>query len=252
MGDIWRDGESDEKPTFKVTFTYDFWLGTYEVTYDEYDVFCDDTLRSNIYDFRNWGRGQRPVIYVSWWDAIAYCNWLSEKEMLPKAYNDRGELLDEDGKVTSDLSKVVGYRLPTEAEWEYAARGGKNYSPNKYSGSDNVDDVAWYNSNSGDKTQEVGLKLPNALGLYDMSGNVGEWCYDWYNEEYYSNCYSKRNSVINPFCNYPQTYKFYRVCRGGSWYYNDNATDARVANRGYMSPDSIQDYLGFRIARTVP
>ncbi len=116
MGDTWGGGDSDEKPTHKVTFTYDFYIGKYEVTFDEYDAFCEATGRSKRSD-SGWGRGNRPVINVSWWDAIEYCNWLSEKENLPKAYDSKGNLLDKDGRVTTDPSKVVGYRLPTEAEW---------------------------------------------------------------------------------------------------------------------------------------
>jgi sulfatase modifying factor 1 len=171
MGDTWGDGYYDEKPTRKVMFTYNFYIGKNETTFDEYDAFCEATGRSKPRD-SGWGRGSNPVIYVTWWNAIAYCNWLSEKEDLPKAYDSYGDLLDKDGMLTTDTSKVHGYRLPTEAEWEYAARGGNKSKGYKYAGSDNVDDVAWHASNSGYKSQEVGKKAPNELGLYDMSGNV--------------------------------------------------------------------------------
>jgi len=237
MGDTWGEGESDEKPTHKVTLTYDFYIGKYETTFDEYDVFCEDTGRSKPND-EGWGRGQRPVINVSWWDATAYCNWLSDKEKLPKAYDSKGNLLDKDGRVTTDVTKVLGYRLPTEAEWEYAARGGKHNSPFKYSGSDNVDKVAWYESNSGNKAHEVGKKSPNVLGIYDMSGNLWEWCSDWYGG------YSS-SAQTNPYKNSGSC----RVFRGGSW--GSIATRVRVAVRDYLSPTGTFFSLGFRIARTV-
>jgi formylglycine-generating enzyme required for sulfatase activity len=239
MGDTWGGGDSDERPTHKVTFTYDFYIGKYEVTFDEYDAFCNATGKSKASD-SGWGRGTRPVINVTWWDAIDYCNWLSEKEKLPKAYDSDGNLLDKDGRITIDPSKVVGYRLPTEAEWEYAAKGGNKSEGYKYSGSDNVSDVAWYSSNSGSKTQEVGKKAPNELGLYDMSGNVWEWCSDWYGS------YSS-SAQTNP---YNSTAGSYRVLRGGSW--SNYATYARVAFRSNLSPTVTSYYLGFRICRTVP
>jgi len=237
MGDT--DGASDEKPTHKVTFTYNFYIGKYEVTFDEYDAFCSATGKSKPND-QGWGRGSRPVINVTWWDAIDYCNWLSEKEKLPKAYDSNGNLLDKDGRVTTDITKVLGYRLPTEAEWEFAARGGNKSRGYQYAGSSTVGDVAWYDSNSGGKTQEVGKKAPNELGIYDMSGNVWEWCSDWYGN------YSS-SAQTNP---YNSTAGSNRVARGGSW--RNFATSTRVAFRGGDSPTAANYRLGFRIARTVP
>uniref|UniRef100_UPI00345ED694 formylglycine-generating enzyme family protein n=1 Tax=Mesotoga sp. TaxID=2053577 RepID=UPI00345ED694 len=132
-------------------------------------------------------------------------------------------------------------RLPTEAEWEYAARGGNNSNGYKYSGSDNVGDVAWYkdNSGSGFPTQEVGLKLPNALGIYDMSGNVWELC---------SDCYGSypSSAQTNPYNNSGSSL----VIRGGSCY--DSVTPVRVAFRSDVSPIYRYSRLGFRICRTVP
>ncbi|RLL86743.1 SUMF1/EgtB/PvdO family nonheme iron enzyme [Mesotoga sp. BH458_6_3_2_1] len=239
MGDTWGDGYDNEKPTHKVTLTYNFYIGKYETTFDEYDVFCEATGIVKP-DDKGWGRGSRPVINVSWKDAIAYCNWLSEKEKLPKAYDSNGNLLDKDGMITTDPSKVVGYRLPTEAEWEYAARGGNKSKGYKYSGSNSVDDVAWYDPNSGGMTQEVGKKTPNELGIYDMSGNVWEWCSDWY--EGYSS-----SAQTNP---YYSTDSSFRVNRGGGW--ESSVMSVRVASRDDGSPRSTRDYFGFRIARTLP
>jgi len=236
MGDTWGDGYNHEKPTHKVTFTYDFYMGKYEVTFDEYDAFCNATGLIGPKD-EGWVRGTRPVIHVSWFDAIAYCNWLSEKNGLPKAYDNNGNFLDKDGRVTTDPSKVMGYRLPTEAEWEYAARGGSKSKGYKYAGSDTIDEVAWYYSNSGKETQEVGKKLPNELGIYDMSGNVWEWCSDFYAN------YSSPEQT-NPYNNSGS----YRVYRGGGWV--NYVAFARVANRSYGSPARTNYYLGFRIVRT--
>jgi len=239
MGDYkWGFGDDDEKPTHNVTFTYDFYIGKYETTLSEYLIFCEATNKGKLYW---WGEVlSRPVTKVSWENAIEYCNWLSDKEKLPRAYDYNGNLLDKYGRVTTDPSKVVGYRLPTEAEWEYAARGGNKSKEYKYSGSNRVADVAWYNSNSERASQEVGKKAPNELGIYDMSGNVWEWCSDLYGAY----------SILPQTNPYNSTDSSKRVIRGGSWY--DNATSARVANRSYGSSYySGEGYvLGFRIART--
>ena len=141
------------------------------------------------------------------------------------------------------LNKKTGqnYRLPTEAEWEYAARGGvetiHESSQTKYAGSNNIDNVAWYTSNSGSKTHTVGTKQANELGIYDMSGNVWEWCSDWYGS------YSSGSQ------NNPQGAKSgkYRVLRGGSW--NNNAIYCRVANRYRNNPALTLNNNGFRLVQ---
>jgi len=241
MGDTWGDGYDDEKPAHQVTLTYDFYIGKYETTFDEYDAFCEATGRSKPGD-EGWGRGTRPVIYVIWNDAIAYCNWLSENEGFSKAYDSQGNLLDKNGRIAVDISYVEGYRLPTEAEWEYAARGGKYSKGYKYSGGDEVYFVAWYSENSGKHTHSVGTTQPNELNIFDMSGNVWEWCSDWYDGGYYA-----KSPTTNPYNYTPGSI---RVFRGGSWFYD--ATSTRVANRNFSTPTYTFYDLGFRITRTVP
>jgi formylglycine-generating enzyme required for sulfatase activity len=131
------------------------------------------------------------------------------------------------------------YRLPTEAEWEYAARGGNKSNGYKYSGSNNISDVAWYSGNSGNKTHTVGQKRSNELGLYDMSGNVYEWCRDWYGGY-------PEGTVTDPV--EPGSGK-YRVLRGGSWF--NNATYCRSAYRTRFNPTFRDSSSGFRVCRHV-
>jgi formylglycine-generating enzyme required for sulfatase activity len=133
------------------------------------------------------------------------------------------------------------FRLPTEAEWEYAARGGNKSRGYKYAGSNNIDEVAWYWENSGNKTHPVGTKQANELGLYDMSGNVGEWCSDWYDGYYYSD--SLQRNPQGPLSGSA------RVIRGGSWY--NDARICQVAYRFNNSPDGSNGDLGFRLSRSV-
>ncbi|MCQ2317044.1 MAG: formylglycine-generating enzyme family protein, partial [Bacteroidales bacterium] len=128
------------------------------------------------------------------------------------------------------------YTLPTEAQWEYAARGGNKADGTKYAGSNMIDAVAWYTDNSGSSTHPVGTKRGNALGIYDMSGNVYEWCKDWYSNSYVS---YDTNNPTGPSSGSR------RVSRGGSWYYD--AGDCRVSNRGSSTPGRRYYDLGFRV-----
>ncbi len=237
------EGYEDELPIQTVLLTYDFWIGRYELTFEEYDSFTDDMGLERANDM-GWGRERRPVIQVSWYDAIAYCNWLSEKHGLKPAYDQEGTLLDIYGEPTSDISRVEGFRLPTEAEWEYAGRGGhKSEVDYRYAGSNDIEEVAWYWYNWGmaqEKTQVVGRKKPNELGLFDMSGNVWEWCYDWYDREYYSD--EPKTNPIGP----AQGER--KVRKSGSWYWVE--TVCRLAFRFGYEPDRQFINVGFRIART--
>jgi formylglycine-generating enzyme required for sulfatase activity/predicted Ser/Thr protein kinase len=200
-----------EKPTRRVTVG-DFYIGKYEVTQKQWRaVMGTSASLSDPSYFKNCD--DCPVESVSWNDIQEFIKKLNQKT----------------GKK---------YRLPTEAEWEYAARGGSAGSPTRYSGSNNIDEVAWYSSNSGSKTHPVGRKKPNELGLYDMSGNVWEWCSDWYGSDYYKN--SPQTNPQGPSSG------SYRVLRGGSWY--SRAQNCRVSDRYSYTPDSRNGISGFRLA----
>jgi formylglycine-generating enzyme required for sulfatase activity len=161
-----NSGENNERPVHQVR-VQSFYMGIYAVTQEEWVK----VTGSNPSKFRG---PDLPVETVNWYDAVEYCNQRSKQEGLTPAY--QGSSVN----ITCNF-RVNGYRLPTEAEWEYAAKGGNQAgSIYEYSGSNNVDEVGWYIENSGGSTHAVGRKQPNRLGLYDMSGNVREWCWDWY------------------------------------------------------------------------
>ena len=213
----------------------DFQMARHETTWWQYTLFCRATGRE--YDSPGWGiDGDNPVVNVSWYDAIEYANWVSKQLGRDTVY--RGELRNQ--AVQADWSKN-GYRLPTEAEWEYAAKGGKLKQKYIYSGADSLNLVGWYggNSDTGDgiqRTRPVAQKAANGLGLYDMSGNVWEWCWDLYD-----GAYDLEDSDNPKGPDEGST----RVIRGGGWY--DNAASCRVAFRDYGTPGDRYDGIGFRL-----
>ena len=247
MGNTRNDseGSGNEKPVHTVNLTYDYYIGKFEVTFNEYDAYCDAMGKTKP-DDNGWGRGRHPAINVSWYDAVNYCNWLSEQEGLEPAYDNSGNLLNSNGQGTTDISEVVGYRIPTEAEWEYAARGGHEditegveKNDYKYAGSNSINEVAWNGIYSNFETQEIGEKLPNELGLHDMNGNVSEWAHDGYGS------YSSTTQT-NPTGPDNATY---HVRRGGGW--AESKDYCRVPSREYHYPPGSGSYLiGLRIART--
>ncbi len=222
-GEQGGDCESDESPTHSVTLS-GYYIGKYEVTQGLWRAVMG-SLPSSLLSSSSYGYGDNyPVYYVSW-NAIVH-------DFIPK------------------LNQLTGktYRLPTEAEWEYAARGGNNSGGYKYSGSNTLGDVAWYSGNNGSsgnvdyEAKPVGTKNPNELGIYDMSGNVWEWVSDWYNSSYYSS--SPTNNPTGPTSGYD------RVFRGGSW--GGGARFCRVSNRPDDDPDSNYGAVGFRLVLLSP
>jgi formylglycine-generating enzyme required for sulfatase activity len=214
---------SDEKPQHRVRITRPFYLGTTEVTQEQYPA-VTGTKPSHFN-----ASGGSPVENVSWDEAIAFCNRLSERDGL-RPYYRSGAVLEQYG---------TGYRLPTEAEWEYACPAGTS---TQYAFGDDplgLDRFAWFGGNSGGSTHVVGKKQSNAFGLFDMHGNVREWCEDRYDREYYGQ--TPRADPTGP--SLPLT----NVYRGGSWL--SDPVDCRSANRDWYGPAALDNYLGFRVAR---
>ncbi len=205
-------GHEDERPVHEVKVE-DFYIGKYEVTVSEYREFCKATGHK-MPPKPDWGwHDNHPIVGVSWFDAIAYCEWLKKKTGKP-------------------------YRLPTEAEWEYAAKGGRKSKGYKYAGSNKQHEVSWYDETTNEEgTRPVGILKPNELGIYDMSGNVWEWCHDKY--KYYEG--NDGSAPIQGF-----TGAELRVLRGGSWYYD--VQYSRVTARDGPEATFANKNYGFRLA----
>ncbi|MEX0995665.1 MAG: formylglycine-generating enzyme family protein [Flavobacteriaceae bacterium] len=210
---------ADESPIHKVTVS-SFRITKHPITVGQYYYFCKETGRSmpDSPDGFGWsGLEDHPMVSVTYYDAVAYAKWLTKK--------------------TGRNS-----RLPTEAEWEYAARGGQRSKGNMpYSGSDNLREVAWFKENSNQITNPVGIKAPNELGIHDMSGNVWEWCSDWYRKNYYAN--SPKENPKGPSSGN------IRIARGGSW--ESSSFNCRVSRRYGFHPNKKFTDLGFRIVQPV-
>jgi formylglycine-generating enzyme required for sulfatase activity len=211
-----RNGEfRDEQPIHTVTLSKSYSIGKYEVTVKQFREFTSAENRT-FPPTPSWGwNDDDPIVNISWNDARDYCQWLSDT-----------------------LKKV--FRLPTEAEWEFAARGGKYSQGYIYSGSNSLSDVAWCFANASSCTHTVGTKRPNELGIYDMSGNAWEWCADWYG----SYGFQAQTNPTGPVSGST------KIFRGGSWFdYGLGASDGRVETRYDYTPNSRATDSGFRVVK---
>jgi len=272
------EGYDDERPLHEVALS-DFRMGATPVTFAQFGLYCAAAGRNIASYAPSWGKwAAHPLVYVSWYEAVEYTNWLSAHLGLQPAYRVDKNQKDPANNSAGDVFKWLveriedadGFRLPTEAEWEYAARDcslsrsfgeGQGGGGSLYAGGNDVDELAWYWKNSGERpldgewdyeqimlnncrTHPVGQKKPNALGLYDMSGNVWEWCADWFGDNHYEEC-EKLGLASDP--RGPESGDD-RVIRGGAW--DRVAQDCRVANRYYYAPSRRAHGLGFRLCRS--
>ena len=256
MGSEHPDIDWNASPLRQVTLTKGFWIGKYPVTQEEWIAVMEDnpsyyTEENGYHPVDGESALKRPVEQVSWYDVLVFCNLLSTKNGLSPAYQINGStnpddwgdkpLYAWDPSALWDSVQIVsgsnGYRLPTEAQWEYACRAG---STTEYYFGNNENDLynyAWYSDNSNNQTHQVGKKLPNNWGLYDMHGNVWEWCWDWY--DFYPTT-AQTDPTGAPSGDD-------RVFRGGSWYNNDS--NLLTGYRDYHIPSSQNDNRGFRVVR---
>ena len=228
-----KTADNDEQKEHDVTIKT-FEISKFEVTVWEWKQYTKaNKLKMPLKPEWGW-QDNYPINGITWEEAIAYCNWLSKKEKLQPVYSKQGP------NYVCNF-KANGYRLPTEAEWEFAAKGGVKSKGYKFSGGNEANEVAWHKAISKNSPHTVGTKLPNELGLYDMSGNVWEWCWDWYNKDYY-----KIEKGDNP--KGPEMGE--RKCvRGGSW--DSQVNYLRPANRISTQPNKTHEFYGFRVARSI-
>ena len=212
-----------------------FEISKYEVSVADWKKYCQETGHE-MPSKPTWGwNDDFPITNVTWKDAIQYCNWLSKEYNLKPVYSRAG-----DTYICN--FEADGYRLPTETEWEFAAKGGNNSKQFIYSGGNDLELISWYSKNSKKSPRPIGTKLANELGIHDMSGNVWEWCWDWYSPVYYKT--DKRENPTGPIKG------VYRSIRGGSWD-SSNLDYLTTTNRLHDKPYNTNAFYGFRVAKSV-
>ncbi|MDA3838366.1 MAG: SUMF1/EgtB/PvdO family nonheme iron enzyme [Candidatus Delongbacteria bacterium] len=253
MGDHYNRGATEELPVHSVSVS-DFYITKTEIAWEEWRTIMDNFVGMGEIS----GDGY-PVNNISWYDAIVYCNKRSIMEGLIPCYSilgstnptDWGEIptvYNPDWEVAECNWVANGYRLPTEAEWEYAARGGiHNTDDYEYSGCHEetaLTNYAWYSANSGNYLHQAGIKSPNQIGIYDMSGNLEELCWDSFNPNYFSDCYNL-GTVYDPTGPLDRTWG--RILKGGD--YLGDSYFCRVSYRVILDPVDSSDRYGFRVVR---
>lgn len=226
-----EDGSYDQRPPHQVTVSA-FFIANAEVPQRLWTSVMNDNPSTKVHP-------GLPVHNVSWFNAVSFCNNISEATGLKPAYTI-------DGSDVKWNKSANGFRLPTEAEWEYAARGGTQAEDTQFSGSSEPDLIAWYQENSGDSLHASREKEPNELGLFDMSGNLAEWCWDWYSRETYES-HVNENDTYNP--DGPDIGTT-RVMRGGSWESYISSGELDVTDRKPEDPNDSDETWGLRLVRT--
>lgn len=245
----------------------DFWMARHEITVGEWRAFTDSVggieRWAKFWFNQKVGKGtdfripdEWAMFALTWYEAIWYCNWRSEQEGLDPAYRyddaEMREFLFGHGRKVSVVWNrgANGYRFPTEAEWEYAARGGSRAAEGAYPEGTVLSDIAWYRDNSARQVHPVGQKRPNILGLYDMLGNVGEWCWDYYRADYYVGSPQRNpagpDSGYDPR-NFDENVREIRVSRGSSWL--DTAGSSTEVYR-FRSEATNMSVAGIRLVRS--